>query len=125
MYSKKRRLSVGPQLGAMLSELDEDALPVERVQLLVLEILRAQISQIMQSAREGEYAHVHEPFAPPLSEETRICDIMDSRLAVMFNGWIFRQLAAEIHTQEILESSITQLAKLVISARAQGCGARI
>ena len=59
------------------------------------------------------------------SAATRVCDLIDSRLATLFKGWIFRHLAAEVATQDVLESSLAHLADVVVVARSQPIGALV
>lgn len=125
MMQKKQRLMTEPQVEGMLAELEQAS--AERSRSLVLDILRAQLAQLLRKRDEPDT----EP-APPADTSaegpgpgTMVSDLIDSRLATELKGWIFRHLAADVHTQDVLESSVEQLASHVIAARGQPLGAQI
>jgi len=120
--TKKQRLITGPKVEGLLELLEDATLTPERTQTLVAEILRLQLNEILRG--HAEYVESDAQLAAT-SAATRVCDLIDSRLATLFKGWIFRHLAAEVATQDVLESSLAHLADVVVVARSQPIGALV
>lgn len=121
--TKKQRLITGPKVEGLLELLEDATLTPERAQALIAEILRLQLNEILRG--HAEYVESDAPQLAATSAATRVCDLIDSRLATLFKGWIFRHLAAEVGTQDVLESSLAQLADVVVVARSQPIGALV
>ncbi|KAG8465639.1 hypothetical protein KFE25_002946 [Diacronema lutheri] len=124
--TKKQRLITGPDVATMLSELDKGSGEHERP--LIVQILRAQLAELscaQEEAEGGAAGGAGSSHPPGPSPQTRVSDIIDSRQATLFKGWIFRHMAADVHTHDVLDSSVLQLAALVAAARGQPLGAQI
>mmetsp|Transcript_43107 Transcript_43107/g.106880 ORF Transcript_43107/g.106880 Transcript_43107/m.106880 type:complete len:123 (+) Transcript_43107:80-448(+) len=117
--TKKQRLLAGPHVDTMLDELERSDTPAERVKVLVLEILQSQLAELI---REEHGLPEGGAVIRPLPE-TRVCDVIDSRSAGHLKGWLFRHLSADVHTQDVRDSSLSELATIVITARDQPLGA--
>ena len=120
--TKKQRLITGPKVEGLLELLEDATLSPERTRALIAEILRLQLNEILRG--HAEYVESDAQLAAT-SAATRVCDLIDSRLATLFKGWIFRHLAAEVGTQDVLESTLAQLADVVVVARSQPIGALV
>jgi hypothetical protein len=125
--TKKQRLLAGPHVDSMLGELEGADMPAERVQALVLEILRAQLAELIReehgSPEGGAHGSPEGGAVPRPLPETRVCDVIDSRSAGHLKGWLYRHLSADVHTQDVRDSSLSELASFVITARYQPLGA--
>lgn len=122
--TKKQRLITGPKVEGLLELLEDTTLTPERTQTLIAEILRLQLNEILRGHAESADGEADAPLAAT-SATTRVCDLIDSRLATLFKGWIFRHLAAEVGTQDVLESTLAQLADAVVVGRSQPIGALV
>jgi hypothetical protein len=120
--TKKQRLITGPKVEGLLELLEDPQLSPERAQTLISEILRLQLNEFLRGHAESADAESDAPLAA-VSAATRVCDLIDSKLATLFKGWIFRHLAAEVGTQDVLASTLAQLAEVVVVARSQPIGA--
>lgn len=124
MIAKKQRLITGPAVEAMLDELEKAAPADER--RLVFDILCAQLKELLKKRDEPDGGEQSDAtHNKPSAHTTLLGDLIDSRLATEFKGWIFRHLAADVHTQDVLESSVEGLASHVLAARRQPLGAQI
>lgn len=144
---KRQRLGVdgGARVDALVADLERLEPNAERELALVVDIILAQLREVAHlaaadapaaaaaaptllesaPATEDGLGRIRAAFAPEFSPDTRVSDVLDSRLATLMKGWIFRHMQADVSTVDVLESTVAQLATLVHAGRRRPLGAAI
>lgn len=126
--AQKKRLLTSYRVDSLVEDLgrSSDEATQER---LITDILLLQLENILRtaptdpapaSAGDGdgdESSHTVLPSA--LNAGTTVATVLDSRMAMVLKGWMFRALEAEVTTSDVLQSNVSELAQRVQHARAQ------